>query len=378
MSSPPRQLAALLLVAMLLTLLAACGTPRPPLPPSLELPKPVADLRGFRKADKVTLIWSVPTLTTEKTALRHLGPSLVCRSIEVAINRCDPVGTVEPTELPPPKPAPQTNPQNKNKNKPAITPVQASYTDVLLPKVEQVNPTGFLTYAVETQNTDLRSAGLSNQIQIPLVPTLPAPPDLSASVTADGVVLTWSGVLPDVQSPGVTYIYRIYRRDRATKAVGVAGELPVSLAAQPKLVDSGMEWQRTYDYWVTVVSVLTTSRNAAFQVEGEDSAPLKVAAIDIFPPAIPNGLQAVASGEGQQPFIDLTWAPNTEPDLAGYNVFRRQGTGDWVKINTEPVASPTFRDTDVVRGNEYTYAVSAVDLRGNESSRSEETSESIR
>jgi hypothetical protein len=376
MSSPPRQIAALLLVATLLTLLPACGTPRPPLPPSLELPKPVADLRGFRKADKVTLIWTVPAMTTEKIALHHLGPSLVCRSIEVAINRCDPVGSVRPSELPPPKPAQQTNPKNKNKQ--AITPVQATYTDVLLPKLEQMNPTGFLTYAVETQNTDLRSAGLSNQIQIPLVPTLPAPPDLSASVTADGVVLAWSGVLPEVQSPGVTYTYRIYRRDRANKAVAVAGELPVSLAAQPKLIDSGMEWQKTYDYWITVVSALTNSRNSTFQVEGEDSAPIEVAAIDIFPPAIPNGLLAVTSGEGQQPFIDLTWAPNTEPDLAGYNVYRRQGTGDWVKINTEPVKLPTFRDTDVVRRNQYSYRVSAVDLRGNESSRSEETSETVR
>jgi len=139
-----------------------------------------------------------------------------------------------------------------------------------------------------------------------------------------------------------------------------------------------MEWQKTYDYWITVVSALTNSRNSAFQVEGEDSAPIEVAAIDIFPPAIPNGLLAVASGEGQQPFIDLTWAPNTEPDFAGYNVYRRQGTGDWVKINTEEVKLPSFRDTDVVRRNQYSYAVSAVDLRGNESSRSEETSESIR
>jgi fibronectin type 3 domain-containing protein len=376
MSSPSRQIAARLFVAILLTLLAACGTPRPPLPPSLELPKPVADLRGFRKADKVTLIWTVPTTTTDKTTLRHLGPSLVCRSIEIAINRCDPVGTLQPSELPPPKPAQQTNP--KNKNKPAIVPVQATYTDVLLPKLEQVDPRGFLTYAVETENTGLRSAGISNQIRIPLVPTLSVPPDLSASLTADGVVLTWSGVLPEVQSPGVTYTYRIYRRDRATKAVAVAGELPVSLAAQPKLVDSGMEWQKTYDYWITVVSVLTISRNSAFPVEGEDSAAIEVAAMDIFPPATPNGLLAVASGEGQPPFIDLTWAPNTEPDLAGYNVYRRPGTGDWAKINTEPVKSPTFRDTDVVRGNEYKYSVSAVDLRGNESSRSEETSETIR
>src|SRR5439155_897074 len=54
-------------------LLAACGTPGPPLPPSLELPKPVTDLRAARKSDKVYLAWSPATQTTERQPIRHLG-----------------------------------------------------------------------------------------------------------------------------------------------------------------------------------------------------------------------------------------------------------------------------------------------------------------
>ncbi len=374
MSQPAEKIAVVVCALTSLFATAGCGTPRPPLPPSLELPKLVTDLRGTRKGDKVTLAWTVPTKTTDKTTLRHLGPTLVCRSLEVAINRCDPVGTVPASELPPSKP---TQPGNAKNNKQGSTAVQATYTALLSPSLQQLNPTGFITYAVDTQNTDLRSAGLSNQIQIPLVSTLPPPSDLNASVTADGVILTWTGVLPEIQSPGVTYTYRIYRRERATKAAAVAGELPLSLAAQPKFVDNTMDWQKTYDYWISVVSVLTRSRGSVFQVEGDDATPVQVAVIDVFPPAAPNGLQAIASGEGQQPFIDLIWAPNTEPDLAGYNVYRRARSRDWIKINTEPVTTPTFRDHDVVRGNEYAYAVSAVDLRGNESARSEETSETI-
>jgi fibronectin type 3 domain-containing protein len=38
---------------------------------------------------------------------------------------------------------------------------------------------------------------------------------------------------------------------------------------------------------------------------------------------------------------------------------------------------PAFRDAQVVSGKNYFYSVSAVDLRGNESARSEETSESV-
>lgn len=375
MSFPARQIAARSFVATLLAVFTACGTPRPPLPPSLELPKPVTDLRSARKGDKVTLVWTVPAKTTDNTNLRHLGPTLVCRSLQVAINRCDPVGVLQPSDLPLPQPAPT---KSNNKNQPAPPPRVATYIDVLSPKLQQENPTGLITYAVETQNTELRSAGLSNQIRIPLVPTLLPPSDLSASVTSDGVVLNWTGVLPELQSPGVSYTYRIYRRDRASKAVAAAGELPVSLAAQPRLLDSGMEWQKTYDYWITVVSNLSLSRNAEFQVEGDDSPPIEVVVNDIFPPAQPNGVQAVASGEGQQPFIDLTWAPNSEADLAGYNVYRRQENADWRKINAEPLKTPVFRDTDVVRGNEYQYSVSAIDLRGNESQRSEEAIETIR
>jgi hypothetical protein len=373
MDSWLRSIGASLLAATALALLMACGTPRPPLPPSLELPVPVSDLHGARKADKVTLVWTVPIKTTDKTRLRKLGPTLVCRSLEVAINRCDPIGTVQPSQLPPPKPAPQ----QKSKDKNATMPVQATYTDTLSAKLENLDPTGFATYAVETQNTDLRSAGLSNQIRIPLVPTLPPPADLNASVTSDGVVLTWSGVLPEIQNPGVSYSYRIYRRDIATKAAAIAGEMPVVLAAQPKFLDAGMEWQKTYDYWITVVSTVSSGRSA-IPVEGDNSPAVQVKVVDVFPPAAPNGLQAVASGEGQQPFIDLTWAPNTEADLAGYYVYRRQETGEWVKITPEPLKTPTFRDNDVVRGDEYQYCVSAVDLRGNESPRSEATAEGVK
>ena len=108
-----------------------------------------------------------------------------------------------------------------------------------------------------------------------------------------------------------------------------------------------------------------------------DSPPQKVFTKDVYPPAVPNGLQAVFSGPGQPPFIDLLWAPNTEADLAGYNVYRREEGAQPAKINSELVKSPAFRDVNVISGKTYWYSVSAVDARGNESARSEESSESV-
>jgi hypothetical protein len=91
----------------------------------------------------------------------------------------------------------------------------------------------------------------------------------------------------------------------------------------------------------------------------------------------PVGLQAVFSSVGQKPFIDLTWAPNLENDMAGYKVFRRSEAGTWEKLNQQLVQVPSFRDENVKPGKKYIYSVSAVDLRLNESPRSAEASETV-
>jgi hypothetical protein len=80
---------------------------------------------------------------------------------------------------------------------------------------------------------------------------------------------------------------------------------------------------------------------------------------------------------GQKPFIDLTWAPNLESDLAGYNVFRRVGNAQFEKLNKQLVSGSSFRDDNVETGRKYIYSVSAVDLRGNESQRSAEATETV-
>ena len=173
--------------------------------------------------------------------------------------------------------------------------------------------------------------------------------------------MTWDPLVPPPQIPGLRYLYRVYRRDAQTEQVSVAGELPVSGEANPTLVDTGFEWERNYDYWVTGVTLIQQASGAE-RVEGEDTPPVHVVTRDIFPPATPSGLQAVFSGPGQKPFIDLVWLPDTEADLAGYNVYRQEQGGEPVKISTQPVKTPAFRDSAVVAGHEYVYSVSAVDI----------------
>ena len=256
------------------------------------------------------------------------------------------------------------------------TPPQAAYTDQLSPSLQMQSPTSNLVYAVSVLNSYGRSAGLSNQVQVPSAPTLPPPQNLRARLTAEGIMLAWDPVSPAREIPGLRYEYRVYRRDVATNHDSVAGEVQLAGDPNPTLLDTGFEWEKTYDYRITVVTLVEQASGSA-QVEGDDSPPVQVMAHDVFPPKPPTGLQAVFSGPGQKPFIDLVWAGNGEADLAGYNVYRHEAGSEPVKINTELVKTPAFRDSDVVPGHQYFYSISAVDARGNESPRSEEASEAV-
>jgi hypothetical protein len=256
------------------------------------------------------------------------------------------------------------------------TPPQQTYTDQLSPSLELQSPTSNLSYAVSVLNSYRRSAGLSNQVQVPSAPTLGAPENLAAHLSANGVELTWNAVPSSPNVSGVKYEYRVYRRDVATNQDAVAGEIPVSGDAGPSFLDTSFQWEKIYDYRLTVVTVVGRL-DGPERVEGDDTSSVRVIAHDIFPPATPTGLQAVFSGPGQKPFMDLIWAGDSESDLAGYNVYRRNVGSEPVKINTELVKTPAFRDTNLTLAHQYFYSVSAVDARGNESSRSEEASETV-
>lgn len=111
-------------------------------------------------------------------------------------------------------------------------------------------------------------------------------------------------------------------------------------------------------------------------VEGDASPPNCFTPVDIFPPAPPARLVAVADEGG----ISLIWEPNAEPDVAGYMVLRGEASDATLQpLTPAPVAESRFRDTHVSTGKKYVYAVVAVDSRvpvanvSGESNRVEET-----
>jgi len=351
-----------------LLMVTACATIGPPQPPSLELPKPPKDLRATRKGDHVILSWTVPSVTTDRQTVRSVGPTWVCRGLEPVLTQCGtPVGVAAAQA--------SSGAAHSSKQK-----VQGSYTDSLIgrQRSDGDDPSSFITYAIEVLNAGGRGAGLSNQVRVPLVQTLPPPQDFAARVTSQGVVLSWTSDLPPTASPqSVRYVYRVYRQMEGSKEPILAGEVPAGNQRSFALTDSSIEWEKTYEYRAETVTVIALENKPEMQVEGDDTPEVKVFADDVFPPAVPSGLQAVASGPGQATFVDLVWAPVTDVDLDGYNVYRHEEGSAPVRVNAELVKAPAYRDAKVASGKSYFYSVSAVDVRGNESARSEEASEAV-
>lgn len=82
---------------------------------------------------------------------------------------------------------------------------------------------------------------------------------------------------------------------------------------------------------------------------------------DTTAPGAPTGLTVSNSVSGQ---LDLDWADNSEPDLAGYLVERSTDGTTWPSSGTS-VSASAYTDTSVTPGTTYFYRVRATDTAGN-------------
>jgi len=352
----------LCLPALVIAFTAGCGTPGPPQPPSLNLARPVSDLRATRTGDQISLGWTVPNETTDGATFRHRGSTKICRALNQPridqAAQCTVIATLA-------TPAKQ---QTAN----AVTPVPT----------ESAAASDYATFALQVDNDRGRTAGFSNQVQVPTATLSTLNGNLSSQLISDGVVVT-ANVIP--RDEALTQTLELRRSEQGAPHESTVArrtlDLPTGEAANVELRDdSNFAWEKTYSYRVVIVASAQLPNGSTVVFDGAASAPIEVVAHDVFPPAIPAQVQAVFSGQlqGQQPSIDLTWNPVIDRDLAGYFVYRRrQDETSVTKLNQQPLTTPAYSDKAVQPGNTYFYSVSAIDERGNESRRSEEESEAF-
>jgi hypothetical protein len=319
-------------------LLAGCGVPGEPLPPLLEIPAAVRDLKAEQVGAAVNLSWSPIKLTTEGTGVRELDRiELYAAFLPVGV----PLGDFA---------AQSQIVQTFRETDTGSLSARTGYT-LSLSAAQRGQQAYFALRAVNRRGKD---AGLSNIAAIQIV-DLPEPPSgLSAVVTEQAIGLNWKEAErsvfggPAPKPDG----YEIFRAE-----VGAPPQAQlIGTSQSPSYEDRAFSFGSRYVYTVRAFVRRGDSKGVT-----PFSAAAEVAAIDIFPPAAPQNLRAIAVPGA----VELAWSPNGEADLAGYNIYRGDGEA-LVRLNPELVTLPLYRDTTVKPGAAYHYQVTAVDQSGNE------------
>ena len=330
-------------------------------PPSLNLPTPVLNLSAVRIGNSVHLAWTTPTHTTDRIALEHSVKVQVCRALEKG--PCTNVGSlsVEPGK-------------------------EGVYTDELPSNLVQ-GPDRLLGYQVFLNNHAGKSAGPSNVAYSAAGISPPAITGLTGQVRGDGVLLAWQ----PVAESGRSVFFRIERLQLDAPAPQQTPKSPLAPAvpaASQTLVVHGKEgadpghaidasafFNQRYRYALERVATVAVSGQSV-EIQGLPSETIVVATTDVFPPAVPQGLVAVADvGAGA---IDLSWTPDSDSDLAAYHVYRRDVHASSPAQRIASVGIETsFRDAGAQPEHTYAYSLSAVDQSGNESKRSPEVDETL-
>jgi fibronectin type 3 domain-containing protein len=198
--------------------------------------------------------------------------------------------------------------------------------------------------AARTSGPKGRVSEWSNGIVLQIRDPLPRPV-LKAEPHPTGVRVT---VMPQMQ--GVET--RVLRQTEGEAQASTVGTAPGW-----EFVDATAVLGKPYTY---------TAQFVAGTAESDVGEPVKVVPKDVFAPATPAGLTAVAG----QNSIELAWERNTEADLRAYRVYRATGSGEF-ELAADGIEGPAYSDRQAKSGTAYRYQVTAVDAAGNESARSQ-------
>ncbi|MGD0921272.1 MAG: hypothetical protein ABSA70_05835 [Terriglobia bacterium] len=331
----------------------ACGVQGPPLPPRVEQPASVKDLAVAQRGRTLELSFTLPVLATDGERLT--------KPLEVQVFR-----TVTPPG--------RDNPNTPTWASPWLTLPAEDLTrhtegeKVVLPialSAEEPQPGSTFVFAVRALTRGFRrrpvESGFSNAVQATVLDVPEPVKDLQVHAAEHALELSWSLPTRTLSGQPVSgpVAYRVFRsRTGKPGSFQVLGE-----SSTASYHDAAFEFERTYFYKVAAVP-----REAGALAQSEDSAVVEITPRDVFPPAAPQGLSAIYTADA----VELVWTASAEPDLASYNVYRREEAGAAQRVNPEPLRTPIFRDTSVKAEHRYAYYVTALDLTNNESVPSEE------
>ncbi len=330
-----------MLSVTLMVLMVGCGQKAPPAPWSTVVPKRIVDLEAKSREERLLLEWTFPKENTDKSVLTDLAEFKILRSEGDLIgDQCRGCGE---------KPRVVFEAKLDRKGEDKGKRMSLIFEDLGARKV--------YVYQVVTLNRRGHPSSPSNPVTV----YWDYPPHTTSSLRAERgdkrVDLDWEPVLGAVG-------YNIYRKGEGEEFPFQPLNREVLTATQ--YTDLSVENEKRYIY-----SVRAVKRIVKTDVEGKGSLSLPITPTDMIPPGAPVGVVAIPLKNG----MELNWRKNREPELLGYFVYRRGiGEKEFKKLNPTPLIKETYLDTEVQVGQDYEYAVTAVDHspRRNESPFSEE------
>lgn len=364
---------------VLLLLAAACGKRGDPRPPVPIIPQGTTDLVATQRANNIVLSWSYPALTTTGRSLTGLRRIVVYRYSEplppsVATRPADTPDPDVPQAIAQFARVPELTAAQFGRLSERIESIEGAKLDaatvgskLIFPDSPQMRtPDGQpmrLTYAIVSEGDNARSP-LSNLVAIVPLPVALPPEQLTATANAGGVVLTWQAPARSIAggtAPVVTG-YNIYRG--SGDAVGAAFDAPINEALIKETTFTDVPPYGAHTYRVTAAAT-----NGPPRVESEPSVPAVVTFKDLVPPPPPASVSALVETAA----VRLVWDAVDAPDLAGYRIYRAEGTGleTLREVGKFPLTAltqeTTWLDTTVQVGISFRYEVAALDKNGNES-----------
>lgn len=328
---------------------SACGKRRPPVPPSARLPQTeINKLSAAQQGNQIILKVIPPTKTVKRISiyrLNELQNSPLTLPADEFAARATLIGTTDRLN--------------------SDDPQSAYYSDPL--SVSEA--ASRLRYAVRFVYDDGRRSELSSFLIVEPNFQTANPPRLSpVTVEQTAIRLEWQKPFSnlDQSKPANVSGYRVYRRianlESDSRELPTAPELlNQNLITETSFADTTFKFKTNYQYFVRAV---TLSANETI-IESLNSNYQVVTPLDVFPPAAPIG---VTIGAAPNRF-SLFFAANSEPDIAGYLVFRTENEktplSEWRRLTEQLLTASTFEDESIVSGQKYYYYLQAVDNDGN-------------
>jgi hypothetical protein len=350
-----RKSATSLILIVASCLLSSCAVQGPPLPPRVERPEQVKDLGVIQKGRTFELSFTPPSLATDGERLTKPMEIEIYRTVTSRGAAAAPMSeTGTPwVSLKPPDVARLTLGD------------KVIYT-WNIPQPEYTSSQGAVyAFAVRGLTYGFRHRALegklSNVARVTLADVSGPVENLRARSAEKAIEIEWSAPAHSLSGRTLAELtgYRVYRSD-----TGKPGSFePRAETHSTSFSDPDFAFDHSYTY-----KVRAEFKSGPSTAESADSTAVEVTPRDVFPPPTPLHVTAIYA-EGA---IEIVWSPSTAPDLAGYNVMRREDGNAEIRVNKQLVRTPVFRDTQVEAGRRYAYRVIAVDLTGNESPPSKE------